>query len=120
MHCHIEVHADIGQMMVLQVGDIRHMPKVPRNFPKCGDYLPPIGSDHWSHDEDSESHDHDTWSLESFEDDLELDVDPSNGLKKKNVKDDDSAAPKVENISEPRFIKHFKDFRKKPRKVSRK
>ena len=120
MHCHIDVHADIGQMMVLQVGDTRHMPKVPRNFPKCGDYLPPIGSDDWSHDEDSESHDHDTWSLESFEDDLELDVDPSNGLKKKNVKDDDSAAPKVENISEPRFIKHFKDFRKKPRKVSRK
>ena len=83
MHCHIDVHADIGQMMVLQVGDISDMPRVPRNLPKCGDYLPPIGSDDWSHDEDSESHDHDTWSRES--DDLELDVDTSNGPKKKNA-----------------------------------
>ena len=98
-------------MMVLQVGDIRDMPRVPRNFPKCGDYLPPIGSDDWSHDEDSESHDHDTWSLES--DDWDLDVDPSNGLKKKNVQTDNSAPPTVEHSSEPRFIKHFKDLRKK-------
>ena len=73
VHCHIDVHADIGQMLVLQVGELKDMPRVPRNVPKCGDYLPSIwwpsvDSDDWSHGHDSDSHDHDSNSHEFEED----------------------------------------------------
>ncbi|KAK3090802.1 hypothetical protein FSP39_014772 [Pinctada imbricata] len=35
-HCHIEFHAEIGMGVVLQVGDVKDMPKAPKGFPKCG------------------------------------------------------------------------------------
>nr|KAF7421813.1 hypothetical protein H0235_009649 [Vespula pensylvanica] len=39
-HCHIEFHAEIGMSLVFKVGDHEDMAKVPRNFPRCGDWKP--------------------------------------------------------------------------------
>nr|CAH7745046.1 unnamed protein product [Callosobruchus chinensis] len=39
-HCHLEFHAEIGMAMVLQVGEKEDMKPVPKNFPRCGNYLP--------------------------------------------------------------------------------
>lgn len=39
-HCHLEFHAEIGMALVLKVGTIEQMPKTPRDFPTCSDYLP--------------------------------------------------------------------------------
>ncbi|XP_056642031.1 uncharacterized protein LOC130448620 [Diorhabda sublineata] len=40
LHCHLEFHAEIGMALVVQVGNKNEMLPVPRNFPKCGNYLP--------------------------------------------------------------------------------
>ncbi|CAG9861310.1 unnamed protein product [Phyllotreta striolata] len=40
LHCHLEVHAEIGMAMVFQVGEKDDMLPVPEGFPKCGDYEP--------------------------------------------------------------------------------
>ncbi|XP_053398492.1 uncharacterized protein LOC123558060 [Mercenaria mercenaria] len=37
-HCHIEFHANIGMGLLVQVGNESDMPKVPKNFPKCGNW----------------------------------------------------------------------------------
>ncbi|XP_059140381.1 uncharacterized protein LOC131928383 [Physella acuta] len=37
-HCHIEFHAETGMSLVFQVGNKTQFPKVPKNFPKCGDW----------------------------------------------------------------------------------
>lgn len=39
-HCHIEFHVEIGMALVFKFGDDSQMPPVPKNFPKCGNYLP--------------------------------------------------------------------------------
>jgi FtsP/CotA-like multicopper oxidase with cupredoxin domain len=39
-HCHYDFHLQVGMAGVLQVGDIHSMPKLPRNFPQCRDYIP--------------------------------------------------------------------------------
>lgn len=39
-HCHIEFHVDIGMGLVVKVGEDSQMLPVPKNFPKCGDYVP--------------------------------------------------------------------------------
>ena len=39
-HCHFLYHHATGMSMVMQVGDPEDIPPVPRNFPRCGDYLP--------------------------------------------------------------------------------
>ncbi|KAJ8920457.1 hypothetical protein NQ315_005325 [Exocentrus adspersus] len=49
-HCHIEFHTEIGMAVVLKVGETSDMLPVPKNFPRCGDYLPEpvtecVGSD---------------------------------------------------------------------------
>ncbi|KAG5884696.1 hypothetical protein JTB14_013708 [Gonioctena quinquepunctata] len=45
LHCHLEFHAEIGMAIVLQVGEKKDMLPVPKNFPKCGNYLPEPFSD---------------------------------------------------------------------------
>jgi hypothetical protein len=37
-HCHIEFHMNIGMGLLIQVGNPNDMPKVPKNFPKCGNW----------------------------------------------------------------------------------
>lgn len=39
-HCHYDFHLQIGMAGVLQVGDISAMPKPPKGFPQCRDYIP--------------------------------------------------------------------------------
>lgn len=41
-HCHFLYHLVIGMSLVFQVGELTDLPPVPTNFPKCGDYVPPI------------------------------------------------------------------------------
>lgn len=37
-HCHIEFHVDIGMGIIIQVGNKEDFPKVPKGFPKCGNW----------------------------------------------------------------------------------
>ncbi|XP_062618571.1 uncharacterized protein LOC134280159 [Saccostrea cucullata] len=39
MHCHFGHHQTQGMNLVMQEGDIEHMPKVPTNFPTCNNFL---------------------------------------------------------------------------------
>nr|AON96381.1 laccase 1 [Coptotermes formosanus] len=39
-HCHFMYHLATGMSLVLQVGEDGDWPPVPRNFPRCGNYLP--------------------------------------------------------------------------------
>ncbi|RZF37807.1 hypothetical protein LSTR_LSTR007169 [Laodelphax striatellus] len=41
-HCHFLFHIVIGMNLVLHVGTQADLPPVPPNFPRCGDFLPPI------------------------------------------------------------------------------
>ncbi|KAK3911751.1 Laccase-4 [Frankliniella fusca] len=38
-HCHVSNHVHLGMALVLQVGEESEMPPVPRNFPRCGDWV---------------------------------------------------------------------------------
>lgn len=39
-HCHIEFHAEAGMSLVLKIGEADEMPRVPKDFPTCFDYIP--------------------------------------------------------------------------------
>lgn len=39
-HCHIEFHVEVGMALVFKVGDYDQMPRLPRNFPKCSNFMP--------------------------------------------------------------------------------
>lgn len=41
-HCHFQFHIVIGMNLIFQIGSPNDWPPVPINFPKCGNYLPPI------------------------------------------------------------------------------
>ncbi|XP_069675528.1 uncharacterized protein [Periplaneta americana] len=41
-HCHFMYHHAIGMGVILQVGDTKDHPKLPKGLPKCGNYLPPV------------------------------------------------------------------------------
>ncbi|GFN91552.1 multicopper oxidase [Plakobranchus ocellatus] len=54
-HCHLEYHADMGMGVLFQVGTREDFPKVPKNFPKCGNFMhEPEGDDH----DDDQGSDH--------------------------------------------------------------
>lgn len=42
-HCHIDFHAEVGMALVFKVGDYHQMPRLPRDFPKCANFMPPMG-----------------------------------------------------------------------------
>ena len=42
LHCHYEWHVHIGMALTFQVGEQWEMPKTPKDFPTCGNYLPPF------------------------------------------------------------------------------
>nr|CAD7407885.1 unnamed protein product [Timema cristinae] len=42
IHCHIDMHMAAGMKFVVHVGTKEDLPPVPKDFPKCGRYLPPI------------------------------------------------------------------------------
>lgn len=42
LHCHFTNHNENGMVVVFQVGNDNEIPKIPRHWPTCGDYLPPI------------------------------------------------------------------------------
>lgn len=42
MHCHYEWHLAIGMGLIMQVGNTRQMVNAPRDFPKCGNYIPRV------------------------------------------------------------------------------
>jgi len=41
-HCHFLFHIVIGMNTIIHVGTHADLPPVPHNFPRCGDFLPPI------------------------------------------------------------------------------
>uniref|UniRef100_A0A8D8VVX2 Laccase-5 n=1 Tax=Cacopsylla melanoneura TaxID=428564 RepID=A0A8D8VVX2_9HEMI len=41
-HCHFLFHIVIGMNLVLHVGTAADLPPLPENFPRCGDFLPPV------------------------------------------------------------------------------
>ncbi|XP_055295200.1 uncharacterized protein LOC129564973 [Sitodiplosis mosellana] len=41
-HCHFEYHMHVGMLAIIKVGNKTDMIPPPPNFPKCGDYLPPV------------------------------------------------------------------------------
>ncbi|GFN91551.1 multicopper oxidase [Plakobranchus ocellatus] len=53
-HCHIEYHIDIGMGMIIQVGSKSEFPKVPKNFPRCGSWIPSEDEDDDDDDEDND------------------------------------------------------------------
>ncbi|XP_065224732.1 uncharacterized protein LOC135848699 [Planococcus citri] len=42
LHCHFTAHNDNGMQFVIQVGEPKDFPELPEDWPKCGDYLPPV------------------------------------------------------------------------------
>ena len=38
MHCHMEIHNEMGMAMVMRSGNISQMPSIPENFPTCGSF----------------------------------------------------------------------------------
>jgi L-ascorbate oxidase len=38
LHCHMEAHAESGMSMILKVGQSKHLPAKPKNWPECGSY----------------------------------------------------------------------------------
>lgn len=45
-HCHIEFHVEVGMALVFKVGEHSEMPPVPREFPRCGSYMPDDNLEH--------------------------------------------------------------------------
>lgn len=41
-HCHYDYHHAAGMSAVFQIGELNEMNKGPKEFPKCGNYLPYI------------------------------------------------------------------------------
>jgi len=41
-HCHITFHVEIGMGLILQVGNRSEMLSPPKDFPKCGNYIPEV------------------------------------------------------------------------------
>ncbi|XP_014240544.1 laccase-5 [Cimex lectularius] len=41
-HCHFLFHIVIGMNLILHVGTQADLPPIPPNFPRCGDFLPPV------------------------------------------------------------------------------
>ncbi|XP_078042066.1 uncharacterized protein LOC144472650 [Augochlora pura] len=41
-HCHFIYHQLSGMEMIIRVGEQEDLPPVPKNFPKCGNYMPEI------------------------------------------------------------------------------
>ncbi|XP_047510342.1 laccase-like [Pieris napi] len=39
-HCHIEFHVEVGMALVFKVGEEKDFPPIPRDFPRCGNYMP--------------------------------------------------------------------------------
>lgn len=39
-HCHIEFHVEIGMALVFKVGEHKDMAPIPKDFPRCGSYMP--------------------------------------------------------------------------------
>ncbi|XP_012286272.1 laccase-4 isoform X2 [Orussus abietinus] len=39
-HCHIEFHVELGMALIFKIGEHEEFPPVPRDFPKCGNWLP--------------------------------------------------------------------------------
>ncbi len=42
LHCHFTYHSNNGMVVILQVGERNQMGPVPRDFPKCNNYVPPV------------------------------------------------------------------------------
>lgn len=38
-HCHLEFHTEMGMSLILKVGTNKEMPKTPKDFPTCTNYL---------------------------------------------------------------------------------
>ncbi|KAJ3627121.1 hypothetical protein MTP99_014525 [Tenebrio molitor] len=43
-HCHIEFHVEVGMALVFKIGEDHEMSPIPRNFPRCGNYIPNVNS----------------------------------------------------------------------------
>ncbi|ODN01041.1 L-ascorbate oxidase, partial [Orchesella cincta] len=43
-HCHITYHVEVGMGLIFQVGNVSDMLAAPEDFPKCGNYIPPVAN----------------------------------------------------------------------------
>ena len=44
-HCHLSFHIEVGMGLIFKVGEEHDFPPVPKDFPKCGSWLPPMDED---------------------------------------------------------------------------
>lgn len=52
LHCHLDFHIELGMAVIFKVGSFSDFPPVPKNFPRCGNYIsPPLTSDKPSQNE---------------------------------------------------------------------
>lgn len=42
LHCHFSWHHITGMELVILVGDENDLPPIPKNFPKCDNWKPPV------------------------------------------------------------------------------
>jgi L-ascorbate oxidase len=41
-HCHFDFHLQAGMAGILQVGELKDLPKPPENFPQCRNFVPKV------------------------------------------------------------------------------
>ena len=41
-HCHLSFHIEVGMGLIFKVGEHTDFPPVPKNFPKCGSWVPDV------------------------------------------------------------------------------
>ena len=102
-------------MLVLQVGEVKDMPRVPRNIPKCGNYLPPIQHHDDSSDDDSDSDDFNSSEYDDYIKDINIDK-VKNGVF--NGPENTEHLEIVKSGSKSTLTKHLKDLRNRPRKLN--
>ena len=44
-HCHLSFHIEVGMGLIFKVGEHSDFPPVPKSFPTCGNWLPPMDDD---------------------------------------------------------------------------
>lgn len=43
-HCHLDFHLQVGMAGILQVGELKDLPKPPENFPQCRNFQPKLNT----------------------------------------------------------------------------
>ena len=79
-HCHLSFHIEVGMGLIFKIGEHSDFPPVPKGFPTCGNWIPPMDDDEEEISSNSDSH-NDTFNSNAIEIDLFL----SNTIHSKHV-----------------------------------